>query len=487
MSQPSIGTGVPLVSVLTPVYNYGRYLARTLDSALDQDYPADRMEIVIVDDGSTDETPEVIAAYAAKHPGRIRAFRQENQGFIAATNATFREARGELWAFLDSDDIWPPEKTREQVEILRRRREVGAVYSDTQLIDPYDKVLTPSVWTLYTQTPIVGGGAAMYRMCSEPSGNPALNSTIMLRAELAEQFAPIPDGVPYVDWWVMARIARVAELATNESRVGYRTHGANITLGATGQRAVREVLKAVQMRRQLLLHGAGEELTTEQVVMVWRVFEQAAAHTATIAQTVFLPLIPATEAEVERGRAYAARAESDTREGRYQDALRNRVMAVAANPWDADSREWILDLGAFALAAVEIEDHLTEARGSIVLAFLEELEKEPQLLAAYAELVGADDDITLVVDATDVEESVALVRVQQVIGQAGVEAANMPDALLVGKAAKSPAKALKVELERRADAVLTRRPARLGIPAYSPERLGDLKADLAAATRSAIG
>lgn len=480
MSAPSIGDDLPLVSVLTPVYNYGRYLARTLDSALGQDYPADRMEIVIVDDGSTDETPDVIAEYLARHPDRIRAFRQENQGFIAATNATFREARGELWAFLDSDDIWPPEKTREQVEILRRRPEVGVVYSDTELIDPYDKVLTPSVWTLYTQTPIVGGGGAMYRMCSEPSGNPALNSTIMLRGELADHFAPIPDGVPYVDWWVVARIAGVAQLAINESRVGYRTHGANITLGATGQRAVREVLKAVQMRRQLLLHGAGEELTTEQLMMVWRVFEQAAAHTASIAQTVFLPLIPATEAEVERGRAYAAQAESATRAGRYQDALWGRVMAVAANPWDADSREWILDLGPFALANVEIEDHLAEARGSVVLAFLDELEKEPQLLAAYAEVVGADDDITLVVDATELDEAAALARVQQVIGASGVDAAAMPDALLVGKDTKAPGKSVKVELERRADAVLTRRPARLGVPAYSPERLGELQADLAA-------
>jgi hypothetical protein len=480
MSSTSSATGLPLVSVLTPVYNYGRYLARTLDSALGQEYPADRIEIVIVDDGSTDETPDVIAEYAAKHPAQIRAFRQENQGFIAATNATFREARGELWAFLDSDDIWPPGKTREQVDILRRRSEVGVVYSDTQLIDPYDQVLEPSVWRLYTQTPIVGGGDAMYRMCSEPSGNPALNSTIMFRAELAGEFAPIPDGVPYVDWWVVARIARVAQLAINDSRVGYRTHGANITLGATGQRAVREVLKAVQMRRQLLLHGAADQLTTEQLGVVWRVFEQAAAHTASIAHSVFLPLIAATEAEVERGRAYAAEAESATRAGRYQDALRHRVMAVAANPWDADSREWILDLGAFALEHPEVEDHLTEARGSVVLAFLDELEKEPQLLAAYADVVGADDDITLVVDATDVEEGVALARVQRVIGVAGVDGAKMPDALLVGKDAKTPTKAIKVDLERRAHAMLTRRPGRLGVQAYSPERLGELKADLAA-------
>jgi hypothetical protein len=481
-------TDLPLVSALTPVYNYGRYLARTLDSALEQDYPADRLEIVIVDDGSTDETPDVIAEYQAKHPGRFRAFRQENQGFIAATNATFREARGELWAFLDSDDIWPPQKTREQVEILRRRPEVGVVYSDTQLIDPYGKVLESSVWELYTQKPIVGGGDALYKMCSEPAGNPALNSTIMLRAELAERFAPIPGGVPYVDWWVVARLAQVSQLATNASLVGYRTHGANITLGATGQRAVREVLKAVQMRRQLLLRGAAADLTTEQLITVWRVFEQAAAHTASIANTVFLPLAPVTDAEAETGRAYAVEAEAATCAGHYDDALRGRVMAVAANPWDADSREWITDLVSFALQNVEIEDPLAQARGSIVLAFLDELESEPQLLAAYAEVVGEDDDITLAIDAAEVEEGVALARVQQVLVLAGVDLTTVPDALLVGKGAanaKIPTKAIKVELERRADALLTRRPARLGVPVYDPERLGELKAGLAARGRAA--
>ena len=478
---------LPLVSALTPVYNYGRYLPRTLDSALEQDYPANRLEIVIVDDGSTDETPDVIAEYQAKHPGRIRAFHQENQGFIAATNATFREARGELWAFLDSDDVWPREKTREQVRIMRRRPEVGVVYSDTQLIDPYGKVLESSVWELYKQKPIVGGGGdAVYKMCSEQTGNPALNSSIMLRAKLAERFAPIPDGVPYVDWWVVARLAQVSELATSASLVGYRTHGANITLGATGRRAVREVLKTVEMRRQLLLRGAAEDLTTEQLLKIWRVFEEGAILAARIANTVFLPVAQATGAEVEKGRAYAAEAEADTRAGRYGDALRNRVMAVVANPQDADSREWITDLG-FALQEVEIEDPLAETRGSIVVAFLEELEKEPQLLAAYAEAVGEDDDITLAVDAAGVEEGVALVRIQHVLRNAGLDPTTVPDVVLVAMDAanaKSQAKAIKVELERRADALLTRRPARLGVQAYDAERLGELKADLSKSHRA---
>jgi hypothetical protein len=474
---------LPLVSVLTPVYNYGRYLGRTLDSALAQDYPAERIEIVIVDDGSTDATPDVIAEYAAAHPGRIRALRQDNQGFIAATNATLRAARGELWAFLDSDDVWPAHKVSEQVEILRRRPEVGAVYSDTELIDPHDQLLEPSVWALYRQTPITGGEDALFRMCGEPSGNPALNSTIMVRAALAQQFAPIPDTVPYVDWWVVARVAAVAELATSPGRVGYRTHGENITLGATGQRLVREVLKSVQMRRQLLLRGAADRLTTEQALAVWQVAEQTTVYASSLARSVFLPLPQVTEAESARAREHAAQADRATRDGRFEEALLHRVLALAADPWDAESREWLAELGEFALEDLAVPDHLTQARSSIVLAFLDELEREPQLLSAYADVVGPEDDITLAVAAVDVEERAALGRVQQVIGAAGVALDRMPDALLVAAEpanGKVPAAAVRVELERRADALLSRRPARLGLVAYEPDRLARLKDDLAA-------
>ncbi len=75
---------------------------------------------------------------------------------------------------------------------------MGVVYSDTELIDPYDTVIESSVWRLYTQKPIVGGGDAMFKMCSEPAGNPALNSTIMIRAELAVagvDLTTVPDAL----------------------------------------------------------------------------------------------------------------------------------------------------------------------------------------------------------------------------------------------------------------------------------------------------
>src|SRR5947209_13006018 len=138
----------PSVSAIVAAYNYGRFLPRTLDSALAQDYPADRLEIVVVDDGSTDSTAAVLDEYTARYPGWVRSFRQDNAGYVAATNRAFAEARGELWALLDADDLWPPDTTAKQVEIFERRREVGLVYSDLTVIDGEDHVIHPSFWQL---------------------------------------------------------------------------------------------------------------------------------------------------------------------------------------------------------------------------------------------------------------------------------------------------------------------------------------------------
>lgn len=101
-----------LVSVILPTYNRAWILKETIDSVLDQDYG--NFELIVVDDGSTDETPHLLSAYQ----GRITVIRQQNQGVSAARNAGIRAASGDLIALLDSDDTWLPGKLTAQVDFF---------------------------------------------------------------------------------------------------------------------------------------------------------------------------------------------------------------------------------------------------------------------------------------------------------------------------------------------------------------------------------
>ena len=120
-----MSTDQPLVSVVMPAYNAEPYLADALDSALAQTHR--QLEIIVVDDGSTDGTPDVLARYADEP--RVRAVRQENAGPAAARNRGLAEAQGQYVAFLDADDLWAPHKLEEQLALFRRSGALGLVYS----------------------------------------------------------------------------------------------------------------------------------------------------------------------------------------------------------------------------------------------------------------------------------------------------------------------------------------------------------------------
>jgi glycosyltransferase involved in cell wall biosynthesis len=100
----------PLVSVIVPIHNGERFLGEALDSIAAQDYSA--IEVIVVDDGSTDGGPALAAAR------NVRLLRQDQRGAGAARNAGIDVARGEIFAFLDQDDLWLPSKLRLQVEVL---------------------------------------------------------------------------------------------------------------------------------------------------------------------------------------------------------------------------------------------------------------------------------------------------------------------------------------------------------------------------------
>ncbi len=102
------------ISVIIPAYNAGEYIARAIDIVLAQSRNAD--EIIVVDDGSTDNTSEVVAQYESK----VKYIRQDNAGASVARNTGIEAATGEWIAFLDADDEWLPEKLKLQTEHLMR-------------------------------------------------------------------------------------------------------------------------------------------------------------------------------------------------------------------------------------------------------------------------------------------------------------------------------------------------------------------------------
>lgn len=112
---------LPLVSVIIPAYNAAEFLAEAIDSALEQDYP--NKEIIVVNDGSTDQTEKVLSDYGS----RIRYINQVNSGVAAARNTGLSAADGDYIAFLDADDIWLPGKLRMQIAYMEEHPDIDLV------------------------------------------------------------------------------------------------------------------------------------------------------------------------------------------------------------------------------------------------------------------------------------------------------------------------------------------------------------------------
>ncbi|HUX46088.1 MAG TPA: glycosyltransferase family A protein [Terracidiphilus sp.] len=129
------------ISIIIPFHNSERFLAETVESVLTQTYSS--WELLLVDDGSTDACVEIARGYQKQRPDSIRYIAQPggNRGVNAARNLGAQHARGTVLAFLDSDDVWQPNKLQEQMQILDRHPEVGLVYGHSEYWRDWDPVL----------------------------------------------------------------------------------------------------------------------------------------------------------------------------------------------------------------------------------------------------------------------------------------------------------------------------------------------------------
>jgi len=207
----------PLVSVVIPAYNHVRYIGECVDSALSQDHPA--IEVIVVDDGSTDGTLERLQGYGT----RITLLTQQGGRQARARNMALGVARGELVAFLDSDDRYRPGRIRAAVQAFREDPSTALVWSDYRRVDAEGQVLEVCRWqprdNNFSRELI--------------AGNPICNATATVRRSVLDEIGGFDERVPRVcdgaAWYqIAARGHRFVHLPL--PLLDYRAHGANDSL-----------------------------------------------------------------------------------------------------------------------------------------------------------------------------------------------------------------------------------------------------------------
>jgi glycosyltransferase involved in cell wall biosynthesis len=129
------GNAEPLVSVIIPTYNCGKFIEQSIESVFKQTYK--NREIIVVDDGSTDDTPLKMSKYREN----IVYIRQNNQGSSKARNVGMGYSKGEYLGFLDADDRWHPRKLEMQIECFQKVHDIGMVFTDFSRIDMEDNIV----------------------------------------------------------------------------------------------------------------------------------------------------------------------------------------------------------------------------------------------------------------------------------------------------------------------------------------------------------
>ena len=205
------------VSVIIPTYNYAHFIDEAIESVLAQTFPI--FEIIVVDDGSSDNTEEIIKKFGDK----VRYIKQKNGGVGLARNTGVKNSGGEFIAFLDADDIWLPQKIEHQIKLFQTDAEIGLITTAMREFYVREKTLQ-----IYAEGK--NGWCAESLLLLEPVAV-GPGSTTLVKREVFEQiggFDETKELHPSEDWEFCYRVAREFKLAfLPEVLVEYRNHGNN--------------------------------------------------------------------------------------------------------------------------------------------------------------------------------------------------------------------------------------------------------------------
>ena len=208
----------PRVSVIIPTYNRAHLLAQAIDSVLAQTFRD--WELIVVDDGSTDNSAERVKAV---DDARLHYLRQSHRGIGAAMNAGLATTRGEYIARLDSDDLWLPEFLQTQTQVLDRQPDIGLVYARAVGRDSAGKALS-YVLGIPPRYPPDSFKSMVYDDCT-------CNITVLVRKACLDRVGPYDESLhAHEDWDIWLRVARHYSFAfTDQVLAVFRRHGGNIT------------------------------------------------------------------------------------------------------------------------------------------------------------------------------------------------------------------------------------------------------------------
>ena len=239
---------LPLVSVCIPSYNHAQYLKETIESVLSQTYS--NIEMVIVDDGSTDNSLAIATQYAETYPDKVRVYThpdKQNHGISGTVNYAFNLSKGTYWSGLPSDDLLLPEKIEKQVKYLESHPELGFVYGYAAGINNQGE-------------PLVGEWEQVGRdITQEPNpiltlleGNCIFGMTVLARREVIEKTGDHRENLVCSDWEFWVRLLLLAKAGfMAETQVKYRVHEYNTSLSApyaTQLKWIFEVLRSLRLK-----------------------------------------------------------------------------------------------------------------------------------------------------------------------------------------------------------------------------------------------
>lgn len=216
------------VAILLATYNGGRYLEQQLTSILMQTYSG--WHILARDDGSCDNTVEILESFAQRYPGRLRLVKDELGHLGARGNfgRLLEEADADYIAFCDQDDVWHPHRIElglarvRELEEIRGRHSPILVFSDVMVVDEHLRVVAPSFWTYARLTPL----KARWRDLLTDS--PAAGCTFLFNRALRDAVVPIPEEAVLHDRWVVLVASLLGYVdAMPVATVMYRQHTAN--------------------------------------------------------------------------------------------------------------------------------------------------------------------------------------------------------------------------------------------------------------------